>query len=80
MELRALVRAATRVPSEYRGSQSDVIKARDRHTRHCQTAASALIVNLPELGQMDRSHVASLAGWLALRPNESGKKIGYRRM
>lgn len=44
-----------------------------------QTTAAALIATLPELGQMDRRKAAALAG-LAPHPNESGKKIGYRRM
>ena len=44
-----------------------------------QTTAAALIAALPELGAMDRKQAAALAG-LAPHPNESGKKIGYRRM
>jgi transposase len=44
-----------------------------------QTTAAALIATLPELGQMDRKQAAALAG-LAPHPNESGKKVGYRRM
>lgn len=42
------------------------------------TTAAAIIAILPELGQMDRRKAAALAG-LAPHPNESGKKIGYRR-
>lgn len=44
-----------------------------------KTTAAALMAALPELGQMDRKQAAALAG-LAPHPNESGKKIGYRRM
>ncbi len=44
-----------------------------------ETTAAALIATLPELGHMDRKQAASLAG-LAPHPNESGKRIGYRRM
>lgn len=44
-----------------------------------QTTAAALLAAMPELGTMDRKQAASLAG-LAPHPNESGKKIGYRRM
>ncbi len=44
-----------------------------------QTTAAALIAALPELGHMDRKQAAALAG-LAPHPNESGKKVGYRRM
>ena len=44
-----------------------------------QTTAAALIAALPELGNMNRKQAAALAG-LAPHPNESGKKIGYRRM
>ena len=44
-----------------------------------QTTAAALIAAMPELGNMDRKQAAALAG-LAPHPNESGKKIGYRRM
>ena len=36
-----------------------------------------LVVLLPELGQMNRRQIASLAG-LAPHPNESGIKVGYR--
>lgn len=44
-----------------------------------ETTAAALIATLPELGRMDRKQAAALAG-LAPHPNESGRKIGYRRM
>jgi transposase len=44
-----------------------------------QTTAAALIAAIPELGNMDRRQAAALAG-LAPHPNESGRKIGYRRM
>ena len=44
-----------------------------------QTTAAALIAVMPELGTMDRKQAAALAG-LAPHPNESGKKIGYRRI
>jgi transposase len=44
-----------------------------------ETTAAALIAAMPELGAMDRKQAAALAG-LAPHPNESGKKIGYRRM
>ena len=44
-----------------------------------ETTAAALIAAMPELGTMDRKQAAALAG-LAPHPNESGKKIGYRRM
>lgn len=44
-----------------------------------QTTAAALIAAMPELGTMGCKQAASLAG-LAPHPNESGKKIGYRRM
>lgn len=44
-----------------------------------QTTAAALLAAMPELGTMDRKQAAALAG-LAPHPNESGKKIGYRRM
>jgi transposase len=44
-----------------------------------QTTAAALIAAMPELGTMGRKQAAALAG-LAPHPNESGKKIGYRRM
>jgi transposase len=44
-----------------------------------QITAAALIAALPELGQMDRKQAAALAS-LAPHPNESGKKIGYRKM
>lgn len=44
-----------------------------------EATAAALIAALPELGQMDRKQAAALAG-LAPHPNESGKKIGYRKM
>jgi transposase len=44
-----------------------------------QTTAAALLAAMPELGSMDRRQAAALAG-LAPHPNESGKKIGYRRM
>ena len=43
------------------------------------TTAAALIATLPELGRMDRRQAAALAG-LAPHPNESGNRIGYRRM
>lgn len=43
------------------------------------TTAAALIATLPELGHMGRKQAAALAG-LAPHPNESGKKVGYRRM
>lgn len=39
--------------------------------------ATQLVALLPELGQLDRKKIASLAG-LAPHPNESGRKIGYR--
>ena len=41
--------------------------------------AAALIATMPELGTLDRKKAAALAG-LAPHPNESGNKIGYRRM
>ena len=41
--------------------------------------AAALLAAMPELGHMDRKQAAALAG-LAPHPNESGKKIGYRKM
>lgn len=44
-----------------------------------QITAAALIATMPELGTMSRKQAAALAG-LAPHPNESGKKIGYRRM
>lgn len=44
-----------------------------------QVTAAALLAAMPELGTMDRRQVAALAG-LAPHPNESGKKIGYRRI
>lgn len=44
-----------------------------------ETTAAALIAAMPELGKMDRRQAAALAG-LAPHPNESGNKIGYRRM
>lgn len=44
-----------------------------------ETTAAALLAAMPELGAMDRKQAAALAG-LAPHPNESGKKIGYRRM
>lgn len=44
-----------------------------------ETTAAALIATLPELGQLDRRKAAALAG-LAPHPNESGARIGYRRM
>jgi len=44
-----------------------------------RTTAAALIAAMPELGAMHRKQAAALAG-LAPHPNESGKKIGYRRM
>lgn len=44
-----------------------------------ETTAAALIATLPELGQLDRRKAAALAG-LAPHPNESGGRIGYRRM
>jgi transposase len=44
-----------------------------------ETTAAALIAAMPELGKMDRKQAAALAG-LAPHPNESGNKIGYRRM
>ena len=44
-----------------------------------QTTAAALIAAMPELGTMNGKQAAALAG-LAPHPNESGKKIGYRRM
>lgn len=37
-----------------------------------------LLASLPELGRLNRKQIASL-GNLAPHPNESGKKIGYRR-
>ena len=40
--------------------------------------ATELVVHLPELGQVSGKAIASLSG-LAPHPNESGKKIGYRR-
>ncbi|WP_319517751.1 IS110 family transposase [uncultured Martelella sp.] len=43
------------------------------------TTAAALIATMPELGTLDRKKAAALAG-LAPHPNESGNKIGYRRM
>jgi transposase len=43
------------------------------------TTAAALIAAMPELGTMDRKQAAALAG-LAPHPNESGNRIGYRRM
>jgi transposase len=36
------------------------------------------LILLPELGQIDRRKIASLAG-VAPRANESGKFVGYRR-
>lgn len=44
-----------------------------------QVTAAALLAAMPELGTMDRRQAAALAG-LAPHPNESGKKVGYRRM
>ena len=44
-----------------------------------ETTAAALIATMPELGTLDRKKAAALAG-LAPHPNESGNKIGYRRM
>ena len=44
-----------------------------------QITAAALIAAMPELGTMDRKQAAALAG-LATHPNESGKKIGHRRL
>lgn len=44
-----------------------------------ETTAAALIAAMPELGKMSRKQAAALAG-LAPHPNESGNKIGYRRM
>ncbi|MFN3235416.1 MAG: IS110 family transposase [Gammaproteobacteria bacterium] len=40
--------------------------------------AVALFALLPELGQLNRKQIASLAG-VAPHPYESGKKVGYRR-
>ncbi len=39
--------------------------------------AISLLINMPELGQLDRRKIASLSG-TAPHPYESGKKIGYR--
>lgn len=44
-----------------------------------EVTAAALLAAMPELGTMDRRKAAALAG-LAPHPNESGKKVGYRRM
>jgi transposase len=44
-----------------------------------ETTAAALIATLPELGHMDRKQAAALAG-LAPHPNESGNKVGYRKV
>lgn len=44
-----------------------------------ETTAAAVIATMPELGTLDRKKAAALAG-LAPHPNESGNKIGYRRM
>lgn len=41
--------------------------------------ATMLLVLLPELGKANRRCIASLAG-LAPHPNESGQKVGYRRV
>jgi len=44
-----------------------------------QITAAALLAAMPELGTMDRRQAAALAG-LAPHPNESGTRVGYRRM
>lgn len=44
-----------------------------------QITAAALLAAMPELGTMDRRQAAALAG-LAPHPNESGTKVGYRRI
>lgn len=43
-----------------------------------KVTAINLILALPELGHLNKKSVASLAG-LAPHPNESGKKVGYRK-
>ena len=42
-------------------------------------SATSLLALLPELGSVDRSHIASLGG-LAPHPNQSGFTDGYRRI
>ncbi|MGV0819261.1 transposase [Martelella sp. AMO21009] len=44
-----------------------------------ETTAAALIAAMPELETLDRKNGVALAG-LASHPDESGNKIGYRRM
>lgn len=41
--------------------------------------ATDLLSLMPELGRLNRKQIASLGG-LAPHPNESGKKVGYRRV
>lgn len=43
-----------------------------------EATAIKLVSLLPELGKLNRRQIASLAG-VAPHPNESGKKIGYRK-
>lgn len=68
--IRALMRSASLI------SRADTATAM---TGIGETTAAALIAAMPELGKMDRKKAAALAG-LAPHPNESGNKIGYRRM
>lgn len=44
-----------------------------------KSTAFELVSIFPELGKLNRRQIASLAG-VAPHPNESGKKIGYRKM
>ena len=43
-----------------------------------KATATSLLAIMPELGNLNRKQVASLAG-VAPYPYESGKKIGYRK-
>lgn len=44
-----------------------------------ESTAIELVSIFPELGKLNRRQIASLAG-VAPHPNESGKKVGYRKM
>lgn len=87
MQVQEIIDVFDKQIAEIEQEMHDIIAASDALKKKCdimtnvkgigQTTAFWLLSYLPELGQLDRKQIASLAG-LAPHPKDSGKTQGYR--
>lgn len=73
------IEAATKALIRDHEPLKQAVKALTKITSIGIVTASSLLALLPELGSVDRWHIASLGG-LAPHPNQSGATDGYRRI